>query len=239
MKTRRFFDGIDSYQTEIEAWIKSPGVPGLIGVFPLPEEQYNLPGSEKLQTLDRSDLQLIDWKSDIPPEESSSAEVIRAAGCCCGVIDQFANVRSIVFLREEVHITEGEHAAAVADGIRLILLIHELGHAQDMYEQTNFCHKTKRLKHTSAEAYAHRYVINTCRKIGYRIPLCYYLNCMVEQSKSSCPVLSTSAKEALNCISQKELSSYLAYEMPPIEQQEAMMKKAGRWKDFEKRVRES
>jgi hypothetical protein len=197
-----FIDGLDSYQHEYVRWKRIHGVARLIGVFELSDEEFNSGTvADRLRIVGQQHFSPILFED----ENDSSGPLIDsdsvASGITCAVRDMFGEVRSIVFVRKSVRhsaIATADQQSEVDYGIRLAVLLHELGHADDISKSTNFNHVESRVDRTAAELYAHNFLIGHAKRLNYRLMLEYYLDSLEEQAASTEQAVQIAAKTALD-----------------------------------------
>lgn len=237
MATRRsFIEGIDSYQTELQRWIADPPIRHMVGVHVLPREQFVLPLKEKLAIVGMPHLEPINYTTTVnrvEPEQRANG-----AGFCAAVRDQYKKIRPIVFVQKEIDLTLGEFADEIRAAFRLLILIHELGHAQDILERKNFNHDIPSVDLIGAELFAHRYVFRQCRTHGFYKLTYQYLKELKDQAGFACPVMSQSARAAVEDLPPEELQRY---SQPGGVPPDFLMRirKAGRWAEWERMARKN
>ncbi len=177
-----FREGLDSYVTEYERLKRTPIVESLIGIYELDDATYGLTPAEQLEHIGLTDHSIVSYNSDDNGEPDQHDADPKAAGSTSAVRLPSGAIRPIIFLRNRVVVdddgeqTEEETEQNVAFGIRLVLLLHELGHAEDIALGVNFDHDRRTLQLVDAEAYAHRFVCRETKKRNYRLALAHYLD---------------------------------------------------------------
>ncbi|MDB5336777.1 MAG: hypothetical protein JWN70_2396 [Planctomycetaceae bacterium] len=62
-------------------------------------------------------------------------------GFCCAIRDNDNRIKPVVFVRQNIVLaTDGDNAEEVKAALRLLVLLHELGHAEDIVKGVNFNH---------------------------------------------------------------------------------------------------
>lgn len=145
----------------------------------------------------RTSVKLIGWRSLGDSWHSGGSDDrsdVSATGFTSAVRDHFGKVHSAVFICNHVLHVDVDDAAEL---LLLLILLHELGHADDISKSINFNHENATIERTSAEAYAHSFVIRTCRKRGYSLALMAYLDSLGKHVKSPDDAVRISAERAL------------------------------------------
>lgn len=233
---KMFIDGLDSYTDEYEKWKKTDLVKQLVGVYELPAEQFNEKPEANLATVGKSHLTVIRYEAEVDNIGEEKDEQIVGTGHTVVVRDQYGKVRPIIFIRLNINsksIDESEeHGENMRDGIRLLVLMHEMGHADDVARSINFDHENKKLDIVKAEAYAHQFVCKHAARLNYRIALMYYLQNIEEGLKSTNPSVHLSSKLAIEQLDMPALKKLTVVGTGNLEQ---MLKKAGRMHEIVKK----
>jgi hypothetical protein len=186
-----FIDGMDSYVREYDALILDPPVHRLLGIFQLDSETFNNTTlEEKVSIAGFPNYSPILWESGFGDRKGHrDSPDAKATGFASCLMDPHGKFHPIIFIRHEVKLSAEAEAdddphlkAEVAAGIRLLVLLHEIGHAEDMSRQINFDHTAKTMDLIAAEAYTHKFVLNYARKKNYRVALQYYIKNLDEYS---------------------------------------------------------
>lgn len=175
-----FMDGVDSYKSEYEELMKNPPFKGILGIYELGRDQFNtLSADQQLEFVGLRGHTHIGWKSGLTNKDDDLAhESVKGTGSTVGTRTANGRIVPVVFVRKEVD-PDGdakEHTETLSYMIRLIVLLHELGHAEDMIKEKNFNHAQTTTDLIEAEAYAHQFAVNYAKRRNYRIALNYYLD---------------------------------------------------------------
>lgn len=178
-RAKTFIDGLDSYTDEYERWKRTDVIRGLVGVHELPESEfYSGTIEDRLKAVGHEGYSVLYFDSGNTRSSSPDTGSV-GTGCASAIRDGYGRVRPIIFVRSEVEVstdTSDETYASVSAAIRLLVLIHELGHAEDIALGVNFDHDKLTLNHAGAEEYAHAFVIKHAKRMNYRLALQYYLS---------------------------------------------------------------
>jgi hypothetical protein len=177
-----FIDVLDSYWEEYERWKTIGIVKPLVGVFELPEDRFtNATLEENLAFVGHGHCTPLRFKHDVKRYDQQDKSDIVGRGSASAVRDQFGRVRPIVFVRQQVkprsEIQNEELRRQFEGAVRLLILMHELGHAEDICRGINFDYDAQTVSVVAAELYAHQFVCKHAKRFGYRIALGYYLDC--------------------------------------------------------------
>ena len=153
-----FIEGMDSYCDEYEFWKKTTNIKRLVGVFEMPEEQFCLGLEDLLASAGLGHYRVVRYTSEYDNTPSGS-EPISGTGCAVAVRDVYGRIAPVVFVRSDVQSvgdgnkTIDEHHPQFGDSVRLLVLMHELGHADDIAKGVNYDHKELKINFAAAEAY--------------------------------------------------------------------------------------
>lgn len=193
-----------SYSDALRHWTKLTPVKGLVGIFELPKSQYyGTSFEEKLTLVGHPEFEFLRYdgggiETDTEREASSDGG---GTGTTSLIRDQYKKIRPIIFVRSDVTIpnaaTLSEKDRTEREYItRLMVMLHELGHADDASKSVNYDHKSGRVNVVSAEVYAHRYVCRAARSHNYKWLLRTYLDNLKMMTKSEFPYVSEAAEKA-------------------------------------------
>ena len=188
-RTFAFLDGADSYADQYERLKHEMLTRSLVGIYELDDDSFNLSLTDKLESLELNDLAIVEYESEF--DSSTNESGVKGTGVTCIVQDTSGNVRPIVFLRERVSLSpasdegDAEHAKEISFAIRVLILLHEVGHAEDISRGINFDHVQRRMDRINAEVYAHSFVCKHTRRRNYRLALDYYLDDLEEKRQAN------------------------------------------------------
>lgn len=186
---KEFIESFDSYCDEYRYWKESTIVRRLVGIFEVPKAQFDLDREELLRRVGLADYSLVRYATEYETEVCRQ-EPISGAGCTVAVRNVYGRIQPVVFVRSDVEAVGLAPELAEAadpqflDSIRLLVLMHELGHADDISKGINFDHKQLSIDLAGAEAYAHRFVCKHARRSNYPSPLTMYLENIDRLAKS-------------------------------------------------------
>ena len=187
-----FLEGVDSYVTAFQHLKRSPIVKALKGIYELNDDSfYNLTLEKKLDHIGLIGHSIVyyDCEHDYEREHHADAAA-KGTGSASAVLDSSGNIRPIIFLRDRVDVDERDEESdenikiEVAHAIQILVLLHELGHADDIAKGINFNHDERTLDLIGAEVYAHRFACTQAKKHNYRMTLGYYLENIDDGLKS-------------------------------------------------------
>lgn len=245
-KHKTFIDGFDSYADEYRKWKKTDLVPSLLGIYELSDDDFYAETVEaQLDAVGRGGLEVVYYETGAEQVGSRDRDSV-GSGCTSAVRDPYGKVRPIIFIRQSVELTptdptdppdSPELEKVVADGIRLLALIHEVGHAHDIARGINFKHDDHLLNHVGAEAFAHSFVIEHTRKRNYRLALGSYLEHLETAAKVEDTVVRTAAEHAIHGHDWAELKKWAAVPKSGDAAFKRMVEKAGRMSEVIERNR--
>jgi hypothetical protein len=165
-----FVEGRDSYSTELDRWKRCSTVEGLLGVFEIPADQFHETALEELLAdFCGQRYSLLAYESEFEVDSILGDRSPIGMALTMAVKDASNTVRSLILIRKEIDPPPTEPLTAeVLDRIRLMLLMHELGHADDIAKGINFDHSALKLDFVAAEAYAEEFVLRNALRLGYR-----------------------------------------------------------------------
>lgn len=173
----KFIDGIDTYTDEFNRVLTKPPLRNLFGIFQLSNDEfYGQSTAEKLRQVGLGHLEQVRWNSDHQAKAQSKDDEGHGAGMACGVVSPEGRLLPVIFIRTEVPVdVQPQYADEFKSTIRLLTLLHEIGHAEDMMKEINFNLRDRTVDLVAAEAYAHRYVLRHLQKRNCRIGLNQYI----------------------------------------------------------------
>ena len=166
-QSRPFIDGFDSYRAEYEFWKSLGLVRGLLGILELSsQDMVEKDTSQLLAELGFGEHEHLTHLIQVDNSERSTDRTT-GGGWTSATRDSFGKIRPFIFVQKEVGDPKlgGEEEAVY----KLLILLHELGHAKDIVDQTNYNHEELTLDIVEAEIYAHRFVLQHLRRMGYRL----------------------------------------------------------------------
>jgi len=234
--TRPFIDGFDDYAVEFERWKKMEVVKGILGVFELEDDDYRQKETQALlgQLGFGSCTQLF-YNVESDNSVALNEKPTTLGGWTSAVRDHHGHVRPIVFIQKNVpqQPDATEHLSEEGTAVfKLIVLMHELGHAEDIRKSVNYNHQSLEIDIVSAEIYAHEFVLRNCRRLGYRLTFKQYLCSIEDHLLSSNEVVRLSAERFLNSKDLKVLREFTDVSQRVIK---TALEKPGRMKEFRKR----
>ncbi len=186
---KTFIEALDSYCDEYEYWKRAAFIKHLVGVFEVAEAQFQLGLEGLLLAAGLGDYSGVLYTSDYD-NTGSRDQPISGTGCAIAVRDIYGRIRPVVFVCSDVQsieengeANEGNHPQ-FADSVRLLVLIHELGHADDISKGINYDHEQLKIDLGAAEAYAHSFVCKHAQKNNYTLLLEIYLDNVERMAQS-------------------------------------------------------
>jgi hypothetical protein len=183
---RAFIEEIDSYSDEYASWKKTKLVKRLVGVFEVPQEQFALPYEELLASLGLADYTIVRYAAEYDSAPGGD-EPITGTGCTIALRNVYGKIVPAVFVRQDVQAvgeTSQPQHPQFADAIRLLVLLHELGHADDISKGINYDHETLWVDLPAAEAYAHAFLSKQAQRHNYPALLGVYLENLERMARS-------------------------------------------------------
>jgi len=187
-----FLEGIDSYVSAFDKLKRSAIVKSLKGIYELSDDAfYKLTLEQKLEHVGLNGHSIVYYNCEHDNEKDHHANsTAKGTGSTSAVLDPSGNIRPIIFLRDRIDVDESNEESddgtkiEVAHAIQILVLLHELGHADDIAKGINFNHDERRLDLVAAEIYAHRFACTQAKKHNFRMALGYYLENIDEGLKS-------------------------------------------------------
>ena len=178
----RFLEGLDSYEKEYRKLLRQPLVKGLLGVYELEDDEfYNLSADERLQRVGLHGCSAVYYDVEYDNQPTSAGKQLAAATACTSVVrDAKGRLRPAILMRKSFRSDasgdEGEESRLQTRyAVKLLVLLHEQGHAQDIMLGTNYDHRAQKLDIIGAELFAHSFVCTQAKKRNYRLALGIYL----------------------------------------------------------------
>jgi hypothetical protein len=183
-KQRPFIDGYDSYADEYDRWKRMNVVKGLVGIFELDDGDLDKDIKDLPPKLGLGIYKQIFHTVEVDNSVKMNAPNVKGSGWTSAVKDNYGRVRPIIFVGKNVRLDsdhssideQGERTRDSSGVIQLLVLMHELGHAEDIARGVNYNHVDVTLDIVAAEFYAHRFVLLNARKLGYRFALKNYID---------------------------------------------------------------
>lgn len=142
---RAFLDGVGSYGNEYRFWIKFSPVKSLLGIFELEDcDYFNSSTQDLMPRFGFGACEQLFYKVDTNNESTSVDEDKDIfGGWASAVKDVHGKVRSIIFIRAGLPAFEcrEEPTPEAAAAVKLMVLLHELGHADDIHKCINYNHE--------------------------------------------------------------------------------------------------
>lgn len=195
-KRRPFIDGYDSYAEEYERWKRMDIVKRLVGVYEVSDEQYTKDTQDLLADFGLTSHQQLFYDVEVDNRYSGDSTGdgddtrVAGGGWTSAVKDQYGRVRPIVFVQGNVPISDkgvpGEEQCneEIVGVAKLLVLMHELGHAEDISRAVNYDHAALKLDIVAAEIYAHKFVMRHAKRLDYRLALSGYIDNIEEHLNS-------------------------------------------------------
>jgi len=234
--TRPFLDGFDSYVDEYERWKRMDVVRGLLGVFELEDSDYHEKETKDLlPLLGFCSHEQLFYGVEVANTGGLHKETSTAGGWTSAVKDQFGRIHPIIFVRRDVPSHPDDEEVPSEESTtahKLLVLIHEMGHADDIRKSVNYTHDSLELGIVEAELYSHDFVVRHCRKLGYRLMLSEYLRNIENQrtSKNEAARIAAERFAATNDIA--EIQRFCVVDDHIIK---FSLQKSGRIKEFQHR----
>ncbi len=188
---KTFIEGMDSYCDEYKYWKKRTDIiKRLVGIFEVSEEVFGLELKKLVVAVGLDGYQPLFYNAEHDNTIRSDGP-ISGTGCAVALRNVYGNVVPAVFVREgvasvgEADEQPGETHPQFADSIRLLVLFHELGHADDISKGLNYDHDKLIIDLAAAEAYAHDFVCRQCMKNSYPLLMSQYLENVERMAKST------------------------------------------------------
>lgn len=193
-RRRPFIDGYDLYADEYERWKRMDIVKRLIGVYELSHEQCEKDTQELLPEFGLTSHQQLVYDAEVDNSggvtEDADDSRVSGSGWTSAVRDQYGRVRPVVFVRRDIAIAEPEESddekynQEVVAAVKLLVLMHEFGHADDISRGVNYDHVALKLDIVAAEIYAHKFVMQHAKRLDYRLALKQYISSIEEHRVS-------------------------------------------------------
>ena len=234
--TRPFLDGFDNYVDEYERWKKMEVVKGLLGIFELADEDYlEKETKDLLPAIGFSSCEQLFYGVEVENTGGLHKETSTAGGWTSAVRDQHGKIRAVIFVRRDVpphpdddEVPSDESTAAH----KLLVLMHEMGHADDIRKEVNYDHNSLTLGIVEAELYAHDFVVRHCQKLGYRLMLDEYIRNIENQLTSKNEAARIAAERFISSNDVAEIRRFCVVDDLVIK---TSLQKAGRMKEFQER----
>ena len=187
---KAFIEGIDRVRDEYKYWKKTNIIKRLVGIFEVTDEQLRLNLDELLLAVGLDGYSVVRYKSD-HDNTVGGDKPFSGTGCAVAVRNVYGKVVPVVFVGSDVQsvsnsgeISEEKNPEFEA-AIQLLVLLHELGHADDISKSINYDHNALKVDLAGAEAYAHEFVCKQAQKNNYSVLLELYLQNVDRMAKSA------------------------------------------------------
>lgn len=164
IKKPAFDESVHSYRTEYESWKRTKIVPGLLGIFEIPADVLRLASVPEI--VSRSGLEGYSVVSYTDEADYAPRSIV-PMGITVSVRKPYGKVQPVIFLKQDMLPDEKDAPEELKWALRLLMLMHELGHAEDVSLGINLKPDKKRGDLVAAEAYAHAFVCKHARRKGY------------------------------------------------------------------------
>lgn len=215
-KRRPFIDGYDSYAEEYERWKRMDIVKRLVGVCELSDEQYAKDTQNLLAEFGFASYRQLLYDAEVEneyvgdPTGGGGDTRVSGSGWTSAVKDQYGRVRPIIFVQGNIPISdkgepeEAHHSEEIAGVVKLLVLMHEFGHAEDISRAVNYDHVALKLDIVAAEVYAHKFVMRHTKRLGYRLALRQYIDSIEEHLHSGNAAARLAAERFFNDVNSEE-----------------------------------
>lgn len=205
MTGKTFIDLLDSYETEFAAWKASPPVPSLVGIYELDDAAFYADSYDERLKEAGCPYPMVYFDTDLDNSSTRAPETTVGTGYTSAVKDDKGKIRPVILMRSGVNPQTKDGHPEFAHAVRLIVLMHEMGHAEDIAKGVNYDAKTLKLDIVEAEVYAHEYVCRHAKRLNYRVLLSYYLENLQEWCETGNDVQRLSAERAIKRFDMKDL----------------------------------
>jgi hypothetical protein len=168
-----FVEGFDSYGDEYARWKRTRIVKRLVGIFEISEEQFRLGFDNLPLAVGLHGYSIVQYLTEYD-NTLRGDEPLLSAGCTIALRNQYGKIAPVVFVvKSELPIGDGRglRHPLFRDSLRLLVLLHELGHADDISKGINYDHDQLHVDLAAAEAYAHGFVCKQAQRNGYPLLL--------------------------------------------------------------------
>jgi hypothetical protein len=219
---RVFLEGFDSYNEEYAAWKLTTIVKRLVGIFEVSQATFAGPPEHLPAAVGLEGYSLVQYAAQYDNSiPASPEEPISGAGCTMALRDPYGKIVPVVFVRADVcavdrhgEMAENRHPQ-FDDLVRLAVLLHELGHADDIAKGVNFNHAALEIDLPAAEAYAHAFVCRQARRNYYPLLLNLYLENVERMARSGREVDRVGAELFLQATNISALRAWIAKRQTP------------------------
>ena len=159
-----FYDFYDSYYEEFKKVVldATKQFPSLIGIFEVEDKDYF--GTDRSHFA--PGMEQIFWRSE---GEQNGYGTSNDDSNVNGYVNAFhanqGEVKTLVMIRKSVPNSKPHREFKYV--LKLVALLHELGHVHDMEQQINFNHKAKTFDVIEAEVFAHLYSLKRMAEQNY------------------------------------------------------------------------
>jgi hypothetical protein len=237
---KTFVDGIDSYGDEYDYWKKTTIIKRLVGVFEVPEAEFEKPIDELLGVVGLDGYTVVKYTAD-HDNKVTNDKPSSGAGCAVAIRDVYGKIAPAVFVKSEVVSVSkvtGEVSTEVHPQfdatVRLLLLLHELGHANDISRAINYDHTNLKIDLAAAEAYAHEFVCKQAQKNNYTLALHLYLENVDRMAKSELVAERVGAELFLNTRDVAGIRDWIAERRSPAGRKR-FLEQSGRAEEIHRR----
>jgi hypothetical protein len=150
-----------------------------------------------LASLGFRDLRLIewDWSNEDDAGYGATQKMSKGGFVKTAQMEKERNLSTFVFLRCE-GVEPGEHEAIARYSTLIGILMHEMGHVDDI-EKGKFLKVGGRVDIVSAEEYAHRYALKWMTKENLRFPMGLLMGSILKDANGSPSVAKEAAKRVV------------------------------------------
>lgn len=229
-KKPQFIEGADPYRGEYDWWLANAAgiIRGPLEVVRLDADLFYSASLEEVVAIaGHKDFEPLYYNVDVDNSDTRKNRNSFGTGYAFAARDHYGKVRPFIAIRG---LADAPVEDPIADGyMDLLVLLHELGHAEDISRCVNYDHDAKKLNLVDAELYAHDFVRRHALKCGYNILFGYYLNNIEAWRQTDDDSLRLPAERFCESNSIPDLRASLKYDIPEMKRR---IKKAGREREF-------
>ena len=208
-----FIEGFDSYSDQYREWAKTTIVKRLVGIYQVPKAQFCQHVDELLASVGLGDYSVVVYQTQHDSSQRGDEPIV-GTGFTVAVRNVYGKTVPVVFVRDDVGPvageTDNEQTPQFADSVRLLVLLHELGHADDISKGINYDHAALTIDFAGAEAYAHAFVCKHAQRNNYARLLGTYLEDVRRMAESDHDALRVGAERFLRDADVEKMQAWVA-----------------------------